>query len=179
MVRNYDKNTTLYTDFGNFFMHSKQFESISAFSGMKETLEKIKENGFDLIIISACPNEETIRTARLKNLNTCFGNIFKSIHLTGSTNKKDLIAYYAQRYDISFFCDDRPANIEQSVGLVDYPIWFYNHFLSPHVRNEIKKDIFIAKQPEDILTIVQKPSILCHKRRTDLINPLVNCGKCM
>ena len=168
MVRNYDRNTKLYTDFGRFFMHSKHFESISAFSGMKETLEQLKEYGFDLIIISACPNEDKIKSARLKNLNDCFGDIFKAIHLTGSTNKKELIAHYANRYDISFFCDDRPANVEQSIGLVNYPIWKHNSFLLPHLSKETQKDIFIAKQPEDILKIIQIPDICSHKRCIDL-----------
>ena len=168
MVRNYDKNTKLYSDFGLYFMQSKHFECIPAFAGMAQMLKTLKEDNFDLIIISACPNEDKIRTARLKNLNDCFGDVFTAIHLTGSTNKKELIAHYAHQYDISFFCDDRPANVQQSIGLVNYPIWKHNLFLLPHLTEEIKKDIFIAQTPEDILKIIQTPCVCSHNRMVHL-----------
>lgn len=160
IIRDFDQDPRPYFEFGKYFMGSSTFERLNAKRGMKQTLQTLAANGWDLAIVTSAPPTKEVELKRRKNLHYAFGDVFVSIDCVGSKDKKARIADLAAKYEESMFVDDNPAIVQQSVGIVTHPIWRYN---LPHSYALEKLDLSkakIAKTSSDILKIAgETPSV--------------------
>lgn len=153
IIRDFDKDPRPYFEFGKHFMGSETFERLNAKRGMKQVLRGLSDAGWDLAIVTSAPPAKEVELKRRRNLYRAFGDVFRSIDCVGSKDKKGRIAALAAQYDESMFVDDNPAIVQQSVGIVNHPVWRYN---LPHSYVLDKLDLTrakVAKTSYDILKI--------------------------
>ncbi len=154
-VYGYYKDTKSYSGYiSGLFENQDTFENLRPKKGMVETVHALKKMGYDLAVITAASNDKMVRTKRCKNLFKVFGDVFNQIHCIGSDKKGDLIKSYASLYKESAFCDDNPGNVQQSVGVVTYPVWRFNQSLAPLLNRLDVENSSVMYNSADLLEIV-------------------------
>jgi len=152
-MRNFNKEPERYKDFGVYFNSSPDYLNLPPKQGMQPVLKAIKNAGFDIHLVSASANNKELQEKRKENVCRHYGDIFTSVNCIGTQNKQQFIHNLAKDYDVSFYCDDTPQVVNQSVGVTDYSIWIYNE-LYKVFADSLKPATNIAYKPADILSII-------------------------
>ena len=153
-MRNFNKEPERYKDFGVFFNSSPAYLNLPPKKDMLPILTSLKAAGFDIHLVSASSDNKELQKKRKENVCRYYGDIFTSVNCIGSQNKQQVIRNLAENYDVSFYCDDTPQVVNQSVGITDYSIWLYNSLYEVYAPLLDKKATQIAYNPRDILKIV-------------------------
>ncbi len=152
-MRNFNKEPERYKDFGVFFNSSPEYFDLPAKKGMVPVLQALTNAGFDIHLISASSSDKEFQAKRAENVIHHYGDIFTSVNCIGSQKKQQLITDIANDYSASFYCDDTPQVVNQSVGATDYSIWLHNSLYEVYAPL-LQKNTQTAYKPVDILSII-------------------------
>lgn len=153
-MRNFNKEPERYKDFGVFFNSSPVYLNLPAKRGMLPILAYLKAHDFDIHLISASSNDRELERLRKENVCRHYGEIFSSVNCIGNQNKRSAIRALAECYDTSFYCDDTPQVVNQSVGITDFSIWLFNPLYEIYAPLLDEDKTQVAYKPQDILQII-------------------------
>lgn len=154
VIRDFDANPLPYKDFGLYFMGSKTFSELPAMEGMPSLIKDMKNDGWELGIISASSPIDRFQTHREQNAALHYGDAFSTVHCIGSKDKDEMLRHYAKDYDIVAFCDDHPKNVARSTPVVTIPIWRENIPLSYRKDEMDFSRVHVASSADDIRSIL-------------------------
>lgn len=83
----------------NEFNESSYFSNIPAFEDAEKYVNKLKEDGYDFVAITACSSDENSLLARKRNLEKYFPGVFSEIIHTGLHSKQGKKPYLEQFED--------------------------------------------------------------------------------
>ncbi len=150
-----------YLKFGDYFDHSKWFASLPPLNDeMLHFPTYLKANGFDIVIVTSTNDKPEVVEARKQNLHTVYGNIFDKIIFVGRANsKEEALKSIAEKYEVSFFCDDSLKNICKAKAIVTHPIWFENKHHLFMLNNMDVADTYSAANVSTIKKIIVRSGI--------------------
>lgn len=148
-----------YLEFGNYFDNSHWFGKLSPIEGMINLVNVLKDNGFDLAIVTSTNDDPNIIEERKNNICSLYGDVFTEIVFVGRAQSKEkALEKLANNYEVSYFCDDSIKNVVKARRIVTYPIWYENPHHLFMVNLFDVKDIISANGAKNLEEIVRETS---------------------
>ncbi|MBQ9235332.1 MAG: hypothetical protein IJ184_02580 [Alphaproteobacteria bacterium] len=129
-ISDYLHNPMKYRDFGCYFEKTKVLQHLPAIDGMPEVVKRLRnEAGCDLAIVSAISSLPEVLEMRKQNLKEIFGDVFNPVVcIRREQSKEAVLREVVAGYDMSFFVDDNPRNLQAVEGIVTYRVWMANKY---------------------------------------------------
>ena len=131
------------------FNASEEFSKIPAFKYARHVLQGLKQDGYDIFVITSCGNSSDIVDMRVKNLHNEIGDVFEDIIcLPLEGDKRETLSKW-KNTDV-LWVDDRLHNCEVGTELGLDSMMFesiYNHYMEhPKVDNWIDLEKIIRNK---------------------------------
>ncbi|MDD4555886.1 MAG: hypothetical protein PHE89_00970 [Alphaproteobacteria bacterium] len=153
-------NPVPYLDFGNYFDNSNYFGSLPPLSDEMLFLPaNLRASGFDVAIVTSTNDAPEIVEARRENLRVVYGDVFSEILFVGRAQSKEkALMSIAQKYEMSYFCDDSLKNVVNAKDIVTFSIWFENKHHLFMLKQFDVTNVFSANGVDEIEQIVKSTS---------------------